>query len=76
MPADFNYRFYNGAHPDLQVKGFLTGNEPVELNNLTPEGLMRFSLPGITPLCRVLRVRQKEEQKIVMRRTCGTSINK
>jgi hypothetical protein len=66
MPADFNYRFYNGAHPDLQVKGFLTGNEPVELNNLTPEGLMRFALPGITPLCRVLRVRQKEEQKIVM----------
>jgi hypothetical protein len=66
MPADFNYRFYNGAHPDLQVKGFLAGNEPVELNNLTPEGHMRFALPGITPVCRVLRARQKEEQNITM----------
>jgi hypothetical protein len=66
MPADFNYRFYNGAHPDLQVKGFLAGNEPVELINLTPEGHMRFALPGIIPRCRVLRARQKEEEKIVL----------
>jgi hypothetical protein len=67
MPADFNFRFYNGAHPDLQVKGHLAGNEPVEMINLTPEGRMCFALPGITPLCRVLRARQKEEEKIAMR---------
>jgi hypothetical protein len=66
MPLDFNYRFYNGAHPDLQVKGYLAGNEPVELINLTDEGQMRFSLPAITPLCQVQRARQKEIEKIVM----------
>jgi hypothetical protein len=67
MPKDFNYRFFNGAHPDLQVKGYLAGNELVEMVNLTPEGHMRFALPGITPVCRVLRARQKEEQNIAMR---------
>jgi hypothetical protein len=66
MPKDFNYRFYNGAHPDLQVNGYLAGNEPVELINLTPEGKMRFALPGITPHCRMVRARQKEVEKIAM----------
>ena len=67
MPEDFSYRFYNGAHPDLQVKGYLAGNEPVELINLTPEGQMRFALPAVAPHCRVVRARQKEEENISMR---------
>ncbi|HEY7037549.1 MAG TPA: DUF2169 domain-containing protein, partial [Methylomirabilota bacterium] len=25
-PADFSYRFFNGAHPDLQVEGYLRGD--------------------------------------------------
>jgi len=66
QPHDFNYHFYNGAHPDLQVKGYLKGNEPVELIQLTPEGRMHFALPGIRPLCRVLRTQNPEEEKIAM----------
>jgi hypothetical protein len=67
MPKDFSYRFYNGAHPDLQVNGYLAGNEAVEMINLTPEGKMRFALPGVTPGCLVLRARHEEEEKIAMR---------
>jgi hypothetical protein len=66
MPKDFNFRFYNGAHPDLQAKGYLAGNEPVELINLTPEGHMRFSLPAVNPLCRLRRARQEKEESIAL----------
>jgi hypothetical protein len=48
-PEDFDARFYNGAHPDLQVKGYLKGDETVDLLNLTPEGRTAFGLPGLYP---------------------------
>jgi len=48
-PSDFRFDFYNGAHPDLQVKGYLSGDEEVLLSNLTPEGRSRFMLPGVHP---------------------------
>lgn len=54
-PEDFNPRFYNGAHPDLQTEGFLKGDEPVVLQNLTPEGQTAFHLPGIKMYCQVNR---------------------
>ena len=49
LPRDFSYAFYNGAHPDLQVEGYLNGDEEVELVNLSPEPRLRFRLPGIRP---------------------------
>jgi hypothetical protein len=61
LPADFNYRFYNGAHPELQVKGYLKGNEPVELLHLTPEGVSQFNLPGINPQCNVIWWQKKNK---------------
>ncbi len=48
-PVDFRYDYYNGAHPDLQVEGYLKGNEIVELIHLTPGGRIQFKLPGIFP---------------------------
>jgi hypothetical protein len=54
-PEDFNVRFYNGAHPDLQVDGYLKASEPVFLLNLTPEGKMHFNLSDITPTCAIVR---------------------
>jgi hypothetical protein len=60
MPADFDYRYYNGAHPDLQAEGYLQGDEPVELTHLTPEGRMQFNLPGVVPTC-ILQHKEKEE---------------
>ena len=54
-PEDFSYEFYNGAHPDLQVEGFLRGDEEVELENLTPEGHLRFRLPQLRPTVTITR---------------------
>lgn len=49
LPLDFSYAIFNGAHPDLQVKGYLRGDEVVELKNLSREPTMHFHLPGIHP---------------------------
>lgn len=49
LPADYNHAFNNGAHPALQVPGYLQGNEEVELRHVTQDGYRRFRLPGIQP---------------------------
>jgi hypothetical protein len=49
LPADFDHGFFNGAHPALQVPGYLSGDEEVELRHLTPDGYRRFRLPGLQP---------------------------
>ena len=54
-PQDFSYEFFNGAHPDLQVEGYLRGDEEVELEHLSPEGLLRFQLPGLQPRVTIVR---------------------
>ncbi len=55
IATDFSYEFFNGAHPDLQVKGYLKGDEPVELKNVSPDSLIEFRLPGIRPRVSVAR---------------------
>lgn len=52
---DFNPAFNNGAHPDLQVAHYLSGDEEVELINLTPDRKRRFQLPGIRPALTIER---------------------
>jgi hypothetical protein len=49
LPSDFQFDFYNGAHPYLQVEGYLQGDEEIELRHFTPDEYRRFSLPGIKP---------------------------
>jgi hypothetical protein len=49
LPVDFSYAIYNGAHPDLQVEGYLCGDEEVELINVCPEARLHFRLPGVRP---------------------------
>jgi len=49
LPKNFSDRFYNSAYPDLQVKGYLKGDEKVELVNLSPKGRLVFNLPDIKP---------------------------
>lgn len=45
LPVDFDERFFQAAHPDLLVPGYLRGNELVRLMNLSPDGEYCFSLP-------------------------------
>jgi hypothetical protein len=49
LPQDFSYAFFNGAHPDLQVEGYLRGDEEVVLENLSPRARLHFRLPGVRP---------------------------
>lgn len=54
LPTDFDPTFWNGAHPDMQVHGYLRGDEEVRLDNLTPGGgTVHFRLPGWAPQVRV-----------------------
>jgi len=50
-PGDFRFDYYNGAHPDLQVEGYLKGDEEAELVNFTQEGTVQFQLPGTQLSC-------------------------
>lgn len=56
MPEDFSFAFYNAAHPDLQAKNYLRGNESVELRNVTPGGRLLFYLSGLKPVVTVSKL--------------------
>jgi hypothetical protein len=45
-PKDMDLRFFNCAQPELIAAGFLRGSETVTLENLSPDGPIRFRLPG------------------------------
>ncbi|MEW6436196.1 MAG: DUF2169 domain-containing protein [Pseudomonadota bacterium] len=49
LPEDFDYRFYQTAHPSLVVSA-LRGNEIVQLDRLTPNEKVTFALPDLTPV--------------------------
>lgn len=48
LPSDFDFRYWNGAPPDMQIP-YLKGDERIDLFNLTPAGKLSFSLPGEVP---------------------------
>jgi hypothetical protein len=52
LPEDFELSYWNGAHPDMQVP-YLNGDEEITLTNLTPGGLLNFTLPGDPPVVTV-----------------------
>ena len=49
LPKDFDRRFLSAAHSDLLTKGYLRGDEPVEIINASPLGKLNFLLPGHIP---------------------------
>ncbi|WP_437528423.1 DUF2169 domain-containing protein [Sorangium sp. So ce726] len=54
LPAAFDPRYHQGAHPRLVATPHLRGGEPVELVHLSPLGPQRFSLPRAAPRAVVL----------------------
>ena len=60
LPADFDTRFFNAAHPDLICDGFLQGGEPVNISNMSERGPLQFNLP-ICELSLKIRVAGKTE---------------
>ena len=55
LAEDFRFGYYNAAHPGLQVKGYLRGDEPVRLVHATRAGDTRFRLSGLCPTVTVVR---------------------
>jgi hypothetical protein len=47
LPRDHDDRFNQAAPEDQQTEGYLKGGVPVELYNLTPSGVLKFSLPKV-----------------------------
>ncbi|MDH5326830.1 MAG: DUF2169 domain-containing protein [Gammaproteobacteria bacterium] len=50
LPLDFNHWFFNAAHPDLRVSGYLRGNETIEVINASALGALNLELPGYKPM--------------------------
>lgn len=49
---DFEYDYFNAAHPSLQLEGYLQGDEEIFFENLHPEiPKYHTRLPGIRPRC-------------------------
>jgi len=53
LPKDFDRRYLNAAHSDLQVNGYLRGDEPVDIINASSQGRLSFTLPGCKPVVSV-----------------------
>lgn len=46
LPEDFDSRFFQIAPPDLVTRGYLRGDESIEVRGATPSGLLQCRLPG------------------------------
>ncbi len=63
FPADFDYSYFNAAPPNMQVEGYLQGNEPLYFENLHPDHPKYESrLPGLRVRCFINRAGAAEKQ--------------
>jgi len=70
-PPGFSFQFFNAAHPDLQMRGFLRGDEIVEMLNLTPQGYQKFQLAAIHPKSSIERTDGgREDMKLNLDTLC------
>lgn len=54
LAEDFDRRFFNAASSGFVSSGYMSGNEPVSITNMTPDGQLAFNLPGINnPRCHI-----------------------
>lgn len=52
LPEDFDWRYFNAAPPDQQIKGYLKGDEALYFENLHPRhSRLHTALPGIRVRC-------------------------
>lgn len=67
LPLDFDYRFWQSAHPDIIATPWLTGDEPFALHNLV-SGFPNLSgrLPGIKLKTRVEHADRITEMALVL----------
>jgi hypothetical protein len=62
LPKDFDRAHLNAAAPGLTARGYLRGDEAVVTTGMTPQGTLRFALPGVPPpWVRVALARGREQ---------------
>lgn len=61
LPKDFDVRFFNAASPGLIAPEYLRGDEPVLIENASPQGTIRFNLPGVQPPKIRVQLRGRED---------------
>jgi hypothetical protein len=49
LPKNFDRAHLSAAAPGLTVRGYLRGDEAVVTAGMTPQGTLRFALPGVPP---------------------------
>jgi hypothetical protein len=47
LPADFDARFYNCAHPDLTSPQLFRGGEPIRVTNASRQGTLELRVPEV-----------------------------
>jgi uncharacterized protein YjbI with pentapeptide repeats len=63
LPEDFDWTYFNAAPEDQQLRGFLRGDEEIELTNMHPEQpVIKASLPGVR-----VRVLLREHDELRLR---------
>lgn len=62
LPEDFDRRFLNAAPQDQIAPGYLRGDEPVQLVNVSPKGRLSFRLPGLEPPRFRIRMQTRSEE--------------
>jgi uncharacterized protein YjbI with pentapeptide repeats len=64
FPEDFDYSHYNAAPPDMQVEGYLRGDEKLYFENLHPEHAQyRSQLPGLRIRCFINKKIQPQSEE-------------
>ncbi len=47
LPADFDYRYFQSAYPDLVLPAYPAGGEPLRIRNAAPDGWIEARVPAI-----------------------------
>jgi hypothetical protein len=63
LPDDYDDRFTLCAPADQRLPQYLRGGELIELGHMTPQGVMRFSLPKVYLVFRTSIGRRREEHR-------------
>jgi hypothetical protein len=63
LPLDFDFTYWNCAHPDLIAPGLLRGDEEIVLEGFDPEGARRHRLPGHRVFVRLYRGPDQDEER-------------
>jgi hypothetical protein len=63
LPDDYNHRHTLCAPIDQQMEGYLRGGDTLELVNMTPNGVLRFTLPKHVFVFTTLVGRQRKEHR-------------